>query len=905
MDCFNHESYTGRSDGRNAFLYTLASSEYFEPLEKATAIGDYQDLLRNYLPRDWVLKKAGLWYHGAPSESVLPSSGFKLHLSATLDNAERILSIVAPICIAERVTFKVIQSANLLAVANSKFFPRAAAHKFITIYPGSTDQFIALSELLNVKTQAYAGPYILSDKAVRDSKVLFYRFGGFLPVAQLTVQGGKRLLIQAPDGRWIDDLRVPYFRLPDGVTDPLASGNAAGPAAQVVLHSRYQIIEVITFSNCGGTYVAKDLESGEEVLVKEARPLATLSHIPKWRFYAKDAMLREQRILKKLSSLACVPDGIECFAEAGHTFSAQQFIQARPFRQYRAQDNIALIPFDGDGQKADQFCHAFCRLGSNLIRSVLAVHRRRVIIGDISPGNILVDDSQDVYLVDFESAWDRSWSSQADELSSVWMTPGFSPGKRSKRRQVSYQDDWYAVGMVLFSMLLPVSRLNSLSPGAHNRFLDAIITAAKLPAWVARTIRLLTEARPQAALKILESHSQPGSLHAKHSRVSQRKVKPIDALALRELTTTTVSRISAHILASCDLKRQDRLWPSDYKVFSTNPLSIAYGAAGPLLFLKQNDVEIPHKIDRWFCQQPVSLAEYPPGLYLGLAGVAYTHWQIGHKNRAVEALRMAFQSELLYNDWGMFYGAAGCGLVSLQMYLWTNDELFLHKAIEIGIAVINNARQTEHGVAWQDSLGEKIVPGFAYGASGVALFLLYLSLISQDKKFLGYAKKALEHEIGSISSEYPASQPRWTMDGKPGVWTPYWLQGGCGIGSTMIRFYTVLGDDSYLALARSIARANYSRFAVLSAQFEGLAGVGELMLDISMCTGEREFEDKAQEIVESIHLYQLKTKTGVAFPGRYLSRISHDFGYGSSGVGMFLGRFLNRGKRLLHDLDGL
>jgi lantibiotic modifying enzyme len=231
------------------------------------------------------------------------------------------------------------------------------------------------------------------------------------------------------------------------------------------------------------------------------------------------------------------------------------------------------------------------------------------------------------------------------------------------------------------------------------------------------------------------------------------------------------------------------------------------------------------------------------------------------------------------------------------MYLWTRDRRFLTKASEIGRAIAPDAQ------GWGSA--DPIMPGIAEGASGIALFLLYLAVICEDEKMMTAAKSALEFDIRLAGRDYRDGLPRWAMHSKDRVWSPYWLQGGCGIGSVLVRFHAVLGERRYLSLARDVARANYSRFSVLPGQFEGLSGIGEFMFDMSVATGEREFEEKAAKIVDSIFLYAVPSVTGLAFPGRALARKSNDFGYGSSGIGLFLDRVLHRKNRLLHDLEGL
>src|SRR5437868_1876016 len=94
--------------------------------------------------------------------------------------------------------------------------------------------------------------------------------------------------------------------------------------------------------------------------------------------------------------------------------------------------------------------------------------------------------------------------------------------------------------------------------------------------------------------------------------------------AERHEVRETLFRLAQHVLASMDLKRKDRLWPADPVVFQTNPLNLAHGACGTALFLFDILGELPAEARAWLLNQPVDTASYPPGLYSGIAGVAWT-----------------------------------------------------------------------------------------------------------------------------------------------------------------------------------------------------------------------------------------------------------------------------------------
>src|SRR5688572_4805273 len=84
-----------------------------------------------------------------------------------------------------------------------------------------------------------------------------------------------------------------------------------------------------------------------------------------------------------------------------------------------------------------------------------------------------------------------------------------------------------------------------------------------------------------------------------------------------------LEQTAAYLVRTAAYERSDRLWPGEQELYTTNPLSLAYGACGPALLLHELD-RLPAQATEWILGKPVTAEEYPPGLYLGLGGIAYS-----------------------------------------------------------------------------------------------------------------------------------------------------------------------------------------------------------------------------------------------------------------------------------------
>lgn len=874
---------------RELWYHCLVSPEFYESITNyAPSSSSYDQLIRKYLPAGWTLIKEGIWHHATPAGPILPPQGFKIHISATYKTAVTAIQRVLPILVEHKTYFKVLVDPFMLNCINSKNGSRAQSGKFIAIYPDNS-RFTLLLEQLAKAMSDIEGPFILSDRPYKGSKTVFYRYGGFIPRFRLNVFGEKEPIINSPSGDEILDARTPYFRLPEGITDPFEPGELThnGP---VVLNGRFRIESTISHSNSGGVYKARDLVTDGLVLVKEARPLINM-----FAGHSSDAvetLHKEHKVLAAMQDTPYVPRLIAFFQHWEHHFLVEELMGGLLLSSFRAVEsfNILLrkniVPRD-----ILEFCECIRKIALELLNAIKAFHARGFIIGDLSPNNVFVNsETMQVTLIDFEGCHivrEMAGSGESGIVDSM-ITLGFVPPSRLAGEPPSLKDDYYSLGSLIYSLIFPVQVLFPLNPAAARTFIQEISRDFGLPDEIQLSILDLLNNRLESGINQLQSgtFAIPEAPHA-------------FALPSVAQMQNVVCGATDFILKTTDPTRDDRLWPSDYRVFSTNPLSLAYGALGIALVLKKVLGSVPEEVISWLSRRQVNTHDFPPGFFIGLSGIAWAYAELGMEERAHEAMALAFRSPLLSSGPDLFYGLAGFGLGNLYFWRHTQDERYLSRACEAGESLLRTAIHENTGCAWKNVDG-RVYSGYAHGGSGIALFLLTLYGETKESRYLRTAQDALETEISWASDRdgglaWPGIYP--------GVITPYWRYGSAGVGSILIRFFTALGEERYKLLAEKAAKYAASKYTVFPGQLVGLSGIGEFLLDMYAATGNVDYLRQADMVVSGILLYQVPRDHGIAFPGDELVRITTDFATGSAGIIAFIHRriYADQQERLIFD----
>jgi len=430
----------------------------------------WQELCERYLP---LSPQDSIWryYHvPAPDE---PTQGWKLHISATVLHAARVLGRIAPFLTARRVQFKAPRSLVEVSKLNSGlFYGYSQVGKIITVYPRTHDEAASLARQLHKMTRGTAGPPVPFD--LRYGKVgnIYYRFGAFRHL-EVEQPGGRRVpALRDGDGNLTPDVRTSESAKPDWVPD-LFEGVRLRGAKREARDGRprpYRVLRALVQRGKGGVYQALDLSVSPPrlCLIKEGRKDGETNWDGRdgaWR------VRNEERVIATLSARGVnAPRVYSSFELEGNYYLVTEFIAGESLhglllRRARRMSVAGVL-----------------RYGIQLSDIFSRIHAAGWVWRDCKPVNVLVTPDGSLRPIDFEGACPVD---EPDPL--FWGTPGFTPPEvRVPHARTCAHDDLYALGAMLYLLLTgrvpetagppPVGRLRRNVPPTACEFIMRLLS---------------------------------------------------------------------------------------------------------------------------------------------------------------------------------------------------------------------------------------------------------------------------------------------------------------------------------------------------------------------------------------------------------------------------------------------
>ncbi len=228
---------------------------------------------------------------------------------------------------------------------------------------------------------------------------------------------------------------------------PTPAGKAQTPAPIATI-GRFQIVRELGKGSQGIVYLAQDPQLQRNVAIKTLR--VQFSQLKD----QQTMLLQEARTVGRLTHPNIVP-----IYEVGE-------FEGRPYLVFEFVDGVSLKEY----LKTRGPLSTFDSLGLivHVLNGISNAHENRIVHGDLSPHNIIVDKNGTPRIMDFGIA--RFIGSRQDPTLGMWGSLAYMSPEHFNNSPLTEKSDIFAIGLILFEMLI-----NQIVVQADNDF--AIINA--------------------------------------------------------------------------------------------------------------------------------------------------------------------------------------------------------------------------------------------------------------------------------------------------------------------------------------------------------------------------------------------------------------------------------------------
>lgn len=795
------------------------------------------------LPPGWLRSRWKGWESWSPYDYRPRLQGWKIHISTIPAEAQETLRRAVTVCLSHYVSFKFRYEAGSLDDINGKQHDRGSSGKFITIYPRDDDQLALLLEELEETLSGHHGPYILSDLRYGIAPV-FVRYGGIIGMSYTDTDDNPVYAIVDQTMRLIPDERRPRFTVPEGVQIPacLQKSYARSREKSASRINEFVGLSPLHFSNAGGVYRAT-LADGTEHILREARSNTGLDA------RGRDAVVRqeeEETILCDLVGVTGVQQLVGSFWAWEHRYLELEFAPGAALTSWIVRNT----PFHQDEQAVATYAARAARIGEQLVSIVEAVHARGWAIGDLHPGNVIVNDDDSVTLIDFEDATridsDRTIGFRVFEFC-------------GPEHFTAVESDWYAIARCLMLMYVPDWDLEIIAPRYWEQSLNKV--EQLFGTANADQIRAVSERFPETPV------------HALSPQIT------VSSWTSSTLDSSVVDALDAGIAWSRGFSAVGT-YPGDPLQGDTGE-SLGYGRAGVVWSRTRYGVRSDQK-DLDALEAAASADASDVGLLTGRAGMALALYDAGRHDAAVRVAHETLTASLARQRLDLHAGQCGVLLAALEIGRSSGDATLLQDAL---VANERLQQAVQPGTsAWEDITRRR---GLAYGPTGLALLDLVAHLASNSEQPLLRARARLREELDAC-----VTTPTGELDVRDHVNNralPYVAWGSAGVWGITTMAERLSGERIVTDReAMGLTRACTSDLYVYNTLAQGRAGT------LAVLAAVRGADDPLVQRQVTFVLNHLMTRDDMLLvPGDGMMRLSSDLCTGAAGIAVVLHGVLN------------
>ncbi|RRR98552.1 class III lanthionine synthetase LanKC [Glycomyces terrestris] len=822
--------------------FCMADPSFYDAMHSEATAGASYAVADRDLPEGWRCTAKDDWLTVRREGAALPLQGWKIHASATLDGAERVLEAVWDYCVPRGIQFKFLRSPGAFRARVSKYAPRGFSGKLVTVYPGDDAECERILTELGAELEGVPGPYILSDLRW-GAGPLHVRYGAFANRFTTDASGAVVPAIEDGEGRLVADRRDPVFRVPEWLELPaFLEPHLKARNAVTVTEVPYAIERVLHFSNGGGIYLARH-DDGRQVVLKEGRPHAGLDA---WGEDAVRRVEREHEVLSRLAGVPGVPEVYDLFWLGEHRFMAMEYVEGEVLSK-AVVTRYPLIDATAGPAEYEAFTAWATGVYERLAAIVAAVHDRGLAYGDLHLFNVMVRPDGSPCLLDFEVAGPVDSERRAGLGNQGFAAPRSTAGAEADR---------YSLACMKLALFLPMTNLLGLHRLKARHFTEIITRHFPVAAdWFDDALERIAPAG--FAYEPPRIDTDPGSWPGVRDAIAKA------------------------VTASATPDRDDRLFPGDVEQFESGALGLAFGAAGVLYALDAAGAGRFEEYEAWLRERAVHPASGSRlGLYDGLLGAAFALDRFGYAQDALDIADIVLREDWETLGGDLSGGVSGIGLGLLHLGL-SRGERGLAEAGLRAAAIAADRLAAETGTASVSGGGEPWA-GLMRGGAGRAVLFLRAAEATGDAGYLDAAEAALKADLRRT-----VVRDNGSLEVDEGWRTmPYLDAGSVGIGLALDLFAAHRSVPEFARASEGIAVTASSPMYILPGLFTGRAGI---LLYLASRSADPLADPLVRRQAESLAWHALPYGDGMAFPGTGLLRLSMDLATGGAGVLLALG----------------
>lgn len=844
------------------------------------------------LPNGWhQTVKDDEWNCVILDQKKIQRQGWKVHVSASLEDAKQILKMTSDTCFQQNINFKYLRTEKKFKLRNGKHVNRGFSGKFITCYPDEQqlEKFLAI---LESKLFGLNGPYILSDKRWRKAPI-YLRYGVFRETYPNEDFPSDSQMIKTTHGNIVDQ-RECFFSVPDGVKVPAFLSEWLDSDDEEIKALPFSINSALQFSNCGGLYEATMSGSSYKVILKEARPYTGIDN---YNLYATDRLNQEKQALEVLNDFQNIPKFYWFGNVWEHQYLAMEKVEGKLLNRW-VTENFPVVSVS-----KTVYLENIQNIFRQLINIIRGAHEKSVYHQDIHLHNIIINEDQQLYLID--------WGEVRFDNKIVPSHQIAAPGFRAWEKNLTPEEiDWYGVlqiGYFLFyPIILPADLVydfgSQTCAAGRSYFQELGYKDKNINEYLELLSKIKGKIKKNNNIASINNNLEPYKLETEQLDID-----------------LTIQEFGEKLLDGADLVKQT--WQQNYN-FREFPVhyyginskqGIAFSDLGILMaykklacFLgKEKDKQlesIEEKIINNSVNDFCGTEDTAMGLLNGFAGTCWLLNQLGYTDLSQELINRNFplmiqnsQSKNLYD------GLAGILLIGMYFFSRRelsskNNQLFLNELQQFALEYSINAKQlfVTKKINRLTNNPSKQRSGLFYGHAGLGWLFSEAYELTKDKLFFDCFNIAIDREIAN----YVINQ-NGSLQCKQGHRSlPYLATGSAGLGMLIAK------NKQYVS-ARNLVKLKFLycalevNFSVFPGLYNGYTGLKVSQMYINEQLNFGHSQTIKDSFIKGIQPHIIKIKKGFTVAGDNGSKITMDVSSGFAGIALALPNIMKQTFDLL------